>query len=618
MRSAGWEKGNKGSGWVKITCLDCEVRTKPPTQAPTIQPTMEPTTWIEGQLEFLTYGERFNDNKGYPYLMVNMIVGGGKDGNLDEFCKGERSMFDIQYYADEACTVANNQINVKFFATIHQCMPNIPRYAVEKGGGIDPIADLYNMMLDCQSTEELVVKYYGDNTSCVLHQTRDATMYDIGVCQSSEGKAVEGVAGTGGGSCTGPTDVYGGLTPNAKYGSLCLHKCVDWEERKWCAVAPPEDSTDMAGGYWGWCYPCTDLPEFSCHYDAGASVYGNFKGRGRWYDGRISRVDVTTGHCKYTVQYSDGDVEVGMTADNVRELRIVVYNICDRVEGNWASGGTWYAGRIEARDGDDGDALYTVRYDDGDAETAVAAQYLRILEGQERGMYEVGQDVVGNYQGKGKWYTGEIAAKQSDCCYDINYDDGESESCVDPANIAEHQNECLDDQLVEGTIVSSDWKGYGRWYPARIDSCTSNGYNVQYFDGSTETGVMNSRIIEAPCTGNYSEGQDVHSNFKGRGEWFNGKIASVSDTCVYCVDYEDGDSECDVLENFLTAFENCDEILVGRYRIDTRVLANWKDEGQWYEGSICGCSTKEPVAFKICYDDGDVETNVNRIRIQVQ
>jgi len=129
---------------------------------------------------------------------------------------------------------------------------------------------------------------------------------------------------------------------------------------------------------------------------------------------------------------------------------------------------------------------------------------------------------------------------------------------------------------------------------------------------------MNSRIIEAPCTGNFAEGQDVHSNFKGRGEWFNGKIASVSDVCVYCVDYEDGDSECDVLENFLTPFENCDEILVGRYRIDTRVLANWKDEGQWYEGSICGCSTKEPVAFKVCYDDGDVETNVNRIRIQVQ
>jgi len=183
------------------------------------------------------------------------------------------------------------------------------------------------------------------------------------------------------------------------------------------------------------------------------------------------------------------------------------------------------------------------------------------------------------------------------------------------------------------TIVSADWKRYGRKYPARIGSCTSNGYNLTYFDGSTETGVLEDDIEVPPCctatndwqdcnnndqSPNYNVGQEVHANFKGRGSMFHGFITSVSDDCVYCVDYEDGDSECEVLENLLKPFQPCEEILVGRYRLDTRVLANWKDEGQWYEGSICDCSTIEPVAFKICYDDGDVETDVTRVRIQVQ
>jgi len=236
--------------------------------------------------------------------------------------------------------------------------------------------------------------------------------------------------------------------------------------------------------------------------------------------------------------------------------------------------------------------------------------------------YQAGDKIVGNYQGKGKWYTGEISSVVSDCCFDIEYDDGDTESCVDPANISDHLNECDEDMYPENTIVSADWKRYGRMYPARIDSCTSNGYNLVYFDGSTETGVLESDIEAVPCsttgTSNYSVGQEVHANFKGRGQFFHAYIASVSDDCVYCVDYEDGDSECDVLENLLKPFAACEEILVGRYRMDTRVLANWKDEGQWYEGSICGCSTIEPVAFKICYDDGDVETDVTRVRIQVQ
>jgi hypothetical protein len=50
-----------------------------------------------------------------------------------------------------------------------------------------------------------------------------------------------------------------------------------------------------------------------------------------------------------------------------------------------------------------------------------------------RGVIEVGSKIEGNYRGKGKWYTGKVTRDRRDGTFDVDYDDGESESRVDEA-----------------------------------------------------------------------------------------------------------------------------------------------------------------------------------------
>ena len=45
--------------------------------------------------------------------------------------------------------------------------------------------------------------------------------------------------------------------------------------------------------------------------------------------------------------------------------------------------------------------------------------------------FEEGSKVEGNYRGRGKWYPGKISRDRGDGTYDIKYDDGESESRVE-------------------------------------------------------------------------------------------------------------------------------------------------------------------------------------------
>jgi hypothetical protein len=102
------------------------------------------------------------------------------------------------------------------------------------------------------------------------------------------------------------------------------------------------------------------------------------------------------------------------------------------VEGNYRGKGKWYTGKV-VRDRRDG--TFDVAYDDGESETRVEEALLRLLGGgspsKRSAKIEEGSKVEGNFRGKGRWYKGKVTRDRRDGTFDIDYDDGESETRVD-------------------------------------------------------------------------------------------------------------------------------------------------------------------------------------------
>ncbi|CAM9744900.1 unnamed protein product, partial [Scytosiphon promiscuus] len=180
----------------------------------------------------------------------------------------------------------------------------------------------------------------------------------------------------------------------------------------------------------------------------GDSVEANYRGRGRYYPGRISRVhrDGT-----YDIAYDDGEKERGITADLVRASDRGAGRVGegrdgarsgmqrgDRVEARYRGRGTkFYKGKV-ARVHSDG--TLDVDYDDGEKEIGIAEEHVRPLDfpssrgvhnGKETtaGLLE-GDSVEANYRGRGRYYPGRVARAHRDGTLDIDYDDGEKETRV--------------------------------------------------------------------------------------------------------------------------------------------------------------------------------------------
>ena len=88
------------------------------------------------------------------------------------------------------------------------------------------------------------------------------------------------------------------------------------------------------------------------------------------------------------------------------------------------------------------DGTFDVAYDDGEAETRVEERLIRSLDGGERGSrspsprggrrgrLREGDKIEARYRGRSRYYPGRIARDRGDDSYDIDYDDGESETRV--------------------------------------------------------------------------------------------------------------------------------------------------------------------------------------------
>ena len=161
--------------------------------------------------------------------------------------------------------------------------------------------------------------------------------------------------------------------------------------------------------------------------------------------------------------------------------------------------------------------------------------------------------VEANYRGRGRWYPGKIKKERLDGTYDVDYDDGEAESRVpaemirvkDANLVGEDKDRSMSRskapilRLEEGMKVEANYRGRGRWYPGKIKLCRADGtFDIAFDDGESEMRVTEDRIKAidgmngderelSPSKrrpAKLEEGMKVEANFRGRGRWYPGKI----------------------------------------------------------------------------------------------
>eukprot|EP01034_Spumella_vulgaris_P047366 gene47366-biopygen13914 len=158
---------------------------------------------------------------------------------------------------------------------------------------------------------------------------------------------------------------------------------------------------------------------------------------------------------------------------------------------------------------------------------------------------EEGSKVEGNYRGKGRWYPGRISRVNADGSFNVDYDDGEKETRLDPSLVRAVGGAAgastpgrmshspvrggATARLEEGAKVEGNYRGKGRWYPGRISKVNRDGsFNVDYDDGEKEQFLAEDmiRLVGGGSTGRISrspvraarleEGAKVEGNYRGK------------------------------------------------------------------------------------------------------
>jgi hypothetical protein len=174
----------------------------------------------------------------------------------------------------------------------------------------------------------------------------------------------------------------------------------------------------------------------------GDKVDANYRGRGKFYPGIVSR---DRGDDTYDIDYDDGEKESRVGKDNImavkavsrspRHDRYISVNFCegDRIEANYQGRGKYHSGKIKY---DNRDGTFDIEYDDGDKERGVTLDMIRSLSSASprhdsvSSAFREGERVEANFRGKGKFHPAKISIDRGDGTYDLDYEDGDKEKRV--------------------------------------------------------------------------------------------------------------------------------------------------------------------------------------------
>ena len=128
------------------------------------------------------------------------------------------------------------------------------------------------------------------------------------------------------------------------------------------------------------------------------------------------------------------------------------FKVGDKVTAKYRGKGKWFPGKIVKVEGSGSSALYNVLYDDGDKDDGLREEFVQLVEGSggsgatgvssgrgrsdaddapvSRSAFKVGDKVTAKYRGKGKWFPGKIVKVEgsgSSALYNVLYDDGDKD-----------------------------------------------------------------------------------------------------------------------------------------------------------------------------------------------
>ncbi|GMF49107.1 unnamed protein product [Phytophthora fragariaefolia] len=209
--------------------------------------------------------------------------------------------------------------------------------------------------------------------------------------------------------------------------------------------------------------------------------------------------------------------------------------------------------------------------------------------------FREGDKVEAQYKGKSKFYPGVISRCRLNGTYDIDYDDGEKETGVAAELIrllgkkggGDSDDDPKAKKFREGDKVEAQYKGKSKFYPGVISRCRLNGtYDIDYDDGEKETGVAaelirmlgkkgvgdnldelvkpgktaaskttrydfvskpdakgESKAISVEVSQTYRVGTRVEARYMRKDKYFKGTISRANADGTYAIEYDDGDKE---------------------------------------------------------------------------
>eukprot|EP00501_MAST-03F_sp_TOSAG23-6_P000295 GSMAST32.ASY1.ANO1.302.1 assembled CDS len=200
------------------------------------------------------------------------------------------------------------------------------------------------------------------------------------------------------------------------------------------------------------------------------------------------------------------------------------------------------------------------------------AYKLLVLSSSKAGQYIEGAKVEAQFGSEtGEWFKGKIDRVNNDGTFDILYDDGDRERVVqkhrirlkETANTDISSKDIEDDinsdgVFKEGDAVEAMYGDGPEWFPGSISAVNNDGtYNIKYSDGDSEMNVLK-EYIRVPLVGggSFSEGDPIEALFRGESEWFPGMISKVHDNNTYDIMYYDGDIEEQVASTLIRMSDN--------------------------------------------------------------
>ena len=379
----------------------------------------------------------------------------------------------------------------------------------------------------------------------------------------------------------------------------------------------------------------------------GVRVEARYKGRSRYYPGRVSRVH-RDGSCD--IAYDDGETERMVEpslvkvvsrpfSDSVGDKRNERLQEGMKVEARYKGRSRFYPGKISKlhRNG-----TFDIDYDSGKKEQMVDASLIKSVERDEsseveakEGRLQEGMKVDARYKGRRRYYAGKISRIHPDGTCDIDYDDGEKEFKVEPSlikGIGERKREAFstaDGSLREGMKVEARYRGRSRYYPGRISRVYQDGKcDIDYDDGEQERMVesvfvrvpekeINDGSVTTPSS--LKEGMKVEARYRGCSRYYPGRISRVYRDGRCDINYDDGEQEHMVEPSLVRAVEKDvnkgSNTARGNLKTGMAIEARYKGRSRYYPGRIS--RVHRDGTCDIDYDDGEQEHVVEPHLIRV-